>query len=100
MTVKLSLLDRKEVLFYPHEVPVACFVDGSYRIVGVCKVYRDEHGRHFGELDLDEDVSLDLYFYYRALFNVAGIFEFAGLDLTENQNANHPTTSLREMIIK
>jgi len=100
MTVKLSLLDRKEALFYPSEVPVACVTDGSYRIIGACKVHRDEHGRHFGELELDEEVKLDLYFYYRAMSNTAGIFEFAGLDLTENQNASHPTKTLREMTIE
>jgi hypothetical protein len=73
MIVKLSLLDRKEVLFYPHEVPVTCVVEGAYRIIGVCKVYRDEQGRHLGELELEEVVSLDLYFYYRAMSNTAGI---------------------------
>jgi hypothetical protein len=98
MKVRLSLLDRQATLHYSKEVPIHTFID-RYKNVGTCKVFRGESGRHFGELELEEDVSTELYFYYRNMCNDADIFVFAGLDLMENPIENRPSTQLKDMIV-
>jgi len=98
MTVKLSLLDKKDVIHYSKTVPV-CIFDGTYKTIGICTVFRDEQGRHFGELHLDQEVSFEYYFYYRNQVNAAGIFWFAGLDLMKDMVEQNPTTQLKEMVV-
>ena len=100
MIVKLGNLDRKDTLYYPHEVPIAMVGDKAYNIIGTCRVFRDEQGQHFGELEFDNEISLDLYFYYKGRLNAAGIFIFGGIDLAETALAQNTTTTLREMIVK
>jgi hypothetical protein len=90
--------NRKDVLYYPNEVFVT-LADNRFEIIGMCRVFTDEKGRHFGELHLDKEVSLDLYFYYRSAANNGGIFVFTGLDLMQNQLEHSPTTKLKDMIV-
>lgn len=99
MTVKLSLLDRQHALHYSDEVPVWLNDGDNYEMIGICHVFRDEAGLHFGKLELDKEVSLDFYFYYRSMANNAGIFVFGGLDLMKNALKNIPTTELKDMVV-
>ena len=98
MTVRLSLLDRINSLSYSEYVPVSIF-DGKYREIGACRIYRDVQGNHIGVLDLQEEVSSDLFFYYRSRANEDGVFLFSGLDFMITQQEQNPTTQLKEMII-
>ncbi len=99
MEVKLSLLDRKDALHYSNPVDVTIF-DKTYEIIGSCKVFRNDNGNHFGELKLDRQVDPNYYFYYRGRANEGGIFIFAGLDFTPTELEDHPTTKLKEMIVR
>lgn len=98
MIVRLSLLDKKPAVYYPEVVDVYKF-DDRYEYIGTCKVFKDASGKHFGQLELNEDVNSDFYFYYRARFNEADIFHFAGLDFLKHEDAKSKTTKLKDMIV-
>lgn len=98
MIVKLSLLDRQASLHYSAIVNVALILN-NYELIGTCRVFANEQGKHFGELILNSEVSGDLYFYYRSRANSDGVFWFDGLDLMENEISQNPTTQLKEMVV-
>ncbi len=49
MIVKLTLLDRQDVLHYTNVVDVS-LGGNRYEVVGTCKIFKNESGNHFGEL--------------------------------------------------
>lgn len=98
MIIALTLLDKQDVIDYRNGIPVSTN-DGIYTIVGNCRVFRDQSGRHYGELYLDSDVNTDFYFYYRSMANNAGIFIFCELQFLKVELPNIPTVRLKEMII-
>jgi len=98
MVVRLSLLDHKEVIFSSDIVPV--FVeDNNYREIGTCKIFRNKEGHYMGDLELEEDINENCFFYYRSRTNDGGIFIFSGLDLTTTELVNKPTTRLKDMVV-
>jgi len=99
MIVKLTLLDRQQHLFYDTIVPVFIATPDEYTQIGKCTLFKNETGDHFGTLELDREVSGDLFFYYRSLATQSGVFDFSGLDLNQNELHNRPTTRLRDMIV-
>ena len=99
MRVKLSLLDKQKSLGYDQVVRVA-LVGKTFQPIGICTVLKAKDGRHYGDLDLDREVSGDLYFYYMNLVSQEPIFWFDGLQLCEFELEGRPTTQLKEMIIE
>jgi hypothetical protein len=98
MKVRLSLLDKIGSLSYYNPVPVSTY-DGCYRDIGICRIYRDEQGNHYGMLDINEHISPESFFYYRQRANNDGVFLFSGLDLMPTQMKENPTTQLKQMIM-
>lgn len=98
MVVKLTLLDKQKPLSYQSIVEVYQYID-KYERIGICKISTNDQGSHYGELELDREVGLDMFFYYRGITNEDGIFEFSGLDFMQTEIKNKQTTRLREMII-
>lgn len=62
MTIKLRLLDKLDSFAYDKTVPF--FLDTPNNCIGECLIFRDNAGKHFGELTIETDIPGDHYLYY------------------------------------
>src|ERR1700744_3507764 len=97
LTIRLPWLDNTDVSILSETVDV--FLENHpERIIGLCKIIRDEKGNFIGELDLDEDVDHNLYIYYNKK-EVNGSFIFTGISLYKEHYNGEATSQLKDNII-
>ena len=99
-TVKLTLLSKQPSIAWDEYIPV--FLNSNFNTpIGTCRVIHNKvNGELFGEVTLEQQVSGDLFFYYESTVSTSVSFYFSGLNFTENQLRNKPTTQLSDMIVE
>lgn len=98
VTVKLSYLDKQLSLEYHNKVYVLLDWDFDNPI-GICEIFTDDHGKHFGKLTLNKKVDENVYFYYYGSKGINGYFNFKQLVFSTKPLKDKPTTQLFEMIV-
>ncbi len=100
-TVRLTKLDREMAVTHANTVPVY-INDQINNPIGTCRVYKNQNSEFIGEVQLNTDVSGDLYFYY--VDNVGAVdaesgYHFSGLHFTDDMLKDKPTQRLKEKVI-
>jgi len=98
LIVKMDYLDRMAAVIVSEKLPI--IIDNNpLKTVGTCRVFRNAEGRCVAELELENEVSEDLFFYYTSLNQENGYW-FTGLSLAHNlYNPDKIASRLSEMII-
>lgn len=99
LIVQLQYLDKVRAEITAEKLPVLLNNNPNQRI-GTCRVFRDENERCLGELELNNDVDNELYFYYTSLNTDDGTYWFSGLNLATDIYKEGIPTKLKDMIVR
>ena len=99
MRIRLGLLDRWKPIGYETTVDVALVSKDSYKSIGTCKIIIDKDGSHYGQLNLSDPISDDLYLYYR-IGESSGMNWLYGLDFMDYQHNDRQTIQIKDAIIQ
>lgn len=98
--IRLNYLNKKNFIIPTTSIPVL-HNNHPYQVLGPCYVRTNDNNEYIGDLELNNDVSDDLYFYYLSQDTGDGRRYFIGLNLADEvYDIEQPTTSrLKDMTV-
>lgn len=99
VTVRLGFLDKIAAVVIRENLPII-LDNHPAKVIGNVRIFKNDNGQTMGELELEDNVDENLFFYYCSLNAEDGDFWFTGINLSTKLYPSHPTMRLKEKIIK